>query len=191
MKNDISVGTATVIPNGVDLSKFRPTEKPSLKKEFSFSEHKPTVLFLADPLRESKNVGLARQAFQLLDPLQANLEVRYRVAHGQVPMLLNATDVMLLTSKWEGSPNAVKEAMACNCPVVATDVGDVAWLFGDEPGHFITGFDPADVAEKIKLALQFSKEHGKTNGRQRIIKLGLDSESIAKRLISLYQSVLR
>ena len=80
--------------------------------------------------------------------------------------------------------------MACNRPVVATDVGDIRWLFGNEPGHFITSFDPEDVAEKIKLALEFSEKYGRTNGRQRVIDLGLDSQTVAKKIINLYKEVL-
>ena len=91
----------------------------------------------------------------------------------------------------EGSPNVVKEAMACNCPVVATDVGDVAWLFGNTPGYFLTGFKPEAVAENIRLALQYVKESRKPKGRERIMDLKLDASSTAKRLISVYQSVLR
>ena len=80
--------------------------------------------------------------------------------------------------------------MACDLPVVSTRVGDVEWLFGDEPGHFIAEHDPDDVADKIKLALEFSEKYGRTNGRQRIIELGLDSDSIAKRIIEVYEEVI-
>ena len=96
-------------------------------------------------------------------------------------------ELVILTSLWEGSPNVIKEAMACNCPIVSTNVGDVRWVIGDTEGCYITSFDPEDVAEKIKLALEFGK---RTNGRDRIIELGLDSETIAKRLIDIYSKVL-
>ena len=76
----------------------------------------------------------------------------------------------------EGSPNLVKEAMACNCPVVATDVGDIKWLFGDEPGYFISDFTSEDFSRKIKRALDFSITTGRTRGRERILELGLDSK---------------
>lgn len=108
-----------------------------------------------------------------------------------VNLLINAADCTLLTSFSEGSPQFVKEAMACNSPVVATDVGDIAWLFGNEPGHYLCGFDPEDVAEKIQAALEFSYKFGKTQGRKRIMALGLDSESVAGKILSIYQSVLK
>jgi glycosyltransferase involved in cell wall biosynthesis len=190
MMNDILIRQAAIIPNGVDLSRFKPLDKKSLKKKFSFSEDKSVVLFLADPSRESKYFYLAKRAYQLIDPVKAELQVRFNIPPDKIPLIINAADVILLTSIWEGSPNVVKEAMACNCPVVATDVGDVVWLFGDEAGYFLTGFEPEDVAEKITAAVQFVKERGRTNGRQRIIDLGLDSEAVARRLIGIYEEVL-
>jgi glycosyltransferase involved in cell wall biosynthesis len=104
--------------------------------------------------------------------------------------MLNAADILLLTSFSEGSPQIVKEAMSCNCPIVSTYVGDVRWVIGDTKGCYITTFDPADVVEKIKLALKFSEKIGRTKGRERIIELGLDSDTIAKKIIDVYYSVL-
>ncbi|MDY0223050.1 MAG: glycosyltransferase [Desulfobacterium sp.] len=172
-----------VIPNGVDFDKFRSIQRKPAKS-------KKIILFLADPSRESKNFALARDAFDLLDTDTAELKVLYGIAQQDVPRIMNAVDVVLLTSKWEGSPNVVKEAMACNCPVVATNVGDVAWLFGDEPGYFLTGFDPQDVANNIRMALAFAEKKGKSRGRERIRKLGLDSETVARRIVGVYETVL-
>jgi len=104
-----------------------------------------------------------------------------------MPIYLNAADVFLLTSKWEGSPNIVKEAMDCNIPVVATKVGDIEYLFGDTEGYYYTDPDQDKLAEKINYILN---NDIKPNGRQRIIELKLDSEAIANQLIQLYREVL-
>jgi glycosyltransferase involved in cell wall biosynthesis len=74
--------------------------------------------------------------------------------------------------------------MACNCPIVSTDVGDVRELIGETPGCFVTGFDPLDVAESIKMAVLFGK---RTNGRSNIKHL--DEDIISSKLIDLYNSV--
>ncbi len=100
---------------------------------------------------------------------------------------LNATDVLLLTSKWEGSPNVIKEAMACNCPIVSTNVGDVKWLLDGVEGCFITTNDPRDVADKINKALNFKS---KTKGRDKLFRLGFDSEHIAKKIIKVYEELI-
>jgi teichuronic acid biosynthesis glycosyltransferase TuaC len=57
-----------------------------------------------------------------------DLKVVYGVPHEKIPIFLNASEVLLLTSKSEGTPHTVKEALACNLPVVLTYVGDVKLL---------------------------------------------------------------
>jgi teichuronic acid biosynthesis glycosyltransferase TuaC len=190
MISSLSIKEPIVIPNGVNLSLFKPLDNYGLKDRYSFSQNKKTILFLANPSRLEKNYKLAEQAFNLLDPSTTELQVRYSLPQEEIPLLINAADVVLLTSKWEGSPNLIKEAMACNCPIVATDVGDIRWLFGNVDGHYITSFNPNDVAEKLKYALIFVNEKSRTNGRERIIELGLDSESIAERIFKLYEKIL-
>jgi glycosyltransferase involved in cell wall biosynthesis len=103
---------------------------------------------------------------------------------------MNASDVLILSSLHEGSPNVIKEAMACNCPIVTTNVGDVKWVLDNTDGCYISSFDPKEYVEKIKLALEFSEKNGRTKGRDRIIELGLDSVTIAKKIINVYQKVL-
>jgi glycosyltransferase involved in cell wall biosynthesis len=90
----------------------------------------------------------------------------------------------------EGSPNVIKEAMACNCPIVATDVGDIRWVLGETEGCYISSFDTKEFADKIRLALKYSETVGRTNGMKRIQELGLDSETIAKRIIDIYKKAL-
>jgi glycosyltransferase involved in cell wall biosynthesis len=184
LKKDIGLKKAVIISNGVNLDLV----KPSIKKR---SSEKKIVLFGADPDRNVKNFSLAEKAVSLLHNDNIVLRTIHSLPHDELIGEINNSDVLLITSLWEGSPNLVKEAMACNCPVVATNVGDIAWLFGNEPGHFLTGFNCYDVAEKLRLALSFAQENVRTNGRQRIITLELDSGSIATKLVSLYQSVLK
>ena len=104
-----------------------------------------------------------------------------------MPIYLNAADLLLSTSLWEGSPNIVKEAMACNIPVVATEVGDIKYLFGDSEGYYYTDPLPDRLAEKINYILD---NELKPEGRQRIIDLNLDYDSFAEKLISIYLEIL-
>ncbi len=190
MKHNIKLSNASIIPNGVDIDHFRPLVQSDCKHQVGFAINKRQVIWLANPERYSKNIELANMAFKMLSDNEAELKIIHDISHDQVPLYLNAADVLLLTSRWEGSPNIIKEAMACNCPIVATGVGDVSQVLGDTEGCFVTSSDPEDVAVKIESALKFVKLKVRTNGRLRIIELGLDADSVAEKLIALYENVL-
>lgn len=114
---------------------------------------------------------------------------------------MNACDLFALPSHSEGSPQALKEAMACNCPCLATDIADVKYLFDDEPGHWILR-NPRktherwdadeksldEMVELLKEALVYGK---RTNGRERILKLGLSNEQVAQKIIDIYKRILK
>lgn len=179
-----------VIPNGVDLSRFRLIVNEGMKDIIPGTD-KQLIIFIGAPSRKEKNFYLAKEAINILKHPNVLFLTLNNLPSKLIPYYMNAASLLVLPSLWEGSPNVVKEAMACNCPVVATDVGDVRWLFGDEPGYFIADFTPEDFAAKIKMALEFSKKHRRTNGRKRIIKLGLDSESVALKIINIYHEILK
>jgi glycosyltransferase involved in cell wall biosynthesis len=81
--------------------------------------------------------------------------------------------------------------MACNCPIVATDVGDIKLVFRNTEGCYLTAFDTNDVAEKLKKAIDFDRTKGSIQGRERIIELGLDLENVARKIITVYNKVLK
>jgi glycosyltransferase involved in cell wall biosynthesis len=97
--------------------------------------------------------------------------------------LLNAVDVALMCSFMEGSPQFIKEAMACNCPIVSTDVGDVKEIIKNVPGCYITSFELDDVVEKLRLAFAYGK---RTTGRGKIQHL--DNNIIARKVVEIYKS---
>ncbi|MBN1187862.1 MAG: glycosyltransferase family 4 protein [Bacteroidales bacterium] len=187
LKSKLKLTHAYIIPNGVDLCRFQSIPIMTAKEIIRFPKDKKIVLFLAPPNRAEKNHQLAIQAIQILNKHDIELKTIYNVPNEFIPHYLSASDVILLTSKWEGSPNVIKEAMACNCPIVATDVGDIKWVIGQTEGCYITSFDPKDVVGKIQMALNFNK---RTQGRNRILELGLDSETIAKKIIDVYHEVI-
>ncbi len=180
-----------VIPNGVDLNQFYPmTDRPALKHKYGLSAGKKHIFFFADSARKEKNFDLAQKAIKQVSREDVELILMHEMPHHFMPELINAADVVLLTSRWEGSPNIVKEAMACNCPVVTTDVGDIAWLFGSETGYSISDPDARNLALNIELALELRLQSEVLNGRERIMKLGLDSTTIAQRIITEYNKLL-
>ena len=106
----------------------------------------------------------------------------------QVNALMYNCDALLMTSKTEGSPQVIKEAMACGCPIVSVDVGDVAErVSGVEGCYVVSSREPAAIAKALQQALAFS---GMTNGRQRIIEMGLSNEQVAERLMAIYKQLV-
>jgi glycosyltransferase involved in cell wall biosynthesis len=104
----------------------------------------------------------------------------------QVPIYMNAADVLVMASMLEGSPNAVKEAMATNLPVITVDVGDAADLIGPTEGCYLVPREAAAIAEKI---IQVCRRGGRTKGRDWIQKLSMDQT--AKQIVEVYAEALR
>ncbi len=182
MRSQTGIKKAIVLPNGVNLSKIDSIEIGS------DGINKETILFPADPYRKSKNFSLAEKAVALVDE-DIELKVVFSKSHKDVIKEMKSAGIVLLSSRWEGSPNIIKEAMACERPIVSTRVGDVEWLFGNEPGHYLASHNAIDLSNKIALAYNFTRENENTNGRKRLIKLGLDSETIADRIIGIYSNL--
>ncbi|MCW3079456.1 glycosyltransferase family 4 protein [Segetibacter sp.] len=178
-----------IIPNGINKQKFD-AERVVGNESSSVINEKESVLFLGNKNDIRKNYPLAEAAVSKLRLPNVELINPYPVAHEEIPKYLSNASVLVVPSLMEGSPNVVKEAMACNCPIVATDMGDVKWVLGDTEGCYVSSFDVDDFAKKIECALHFSKTNGRTKGKQRILSLGLDSETIAHRIIGIYKTAI-
>lgn len=178
-----------VIPNGIRLDQFK-LAPGGMRKELGLDPAKKYVLFLGDPANENKNHPLAAKAVEQLHQKDVELLVVYKSPHDTVVKYLNSVNAFVLCSYSEGSPNVLKEAMACCCPLVSTQVGDAAWVIGNTPGCAIASYDPADFSKKLEAVLKFSMEQGRTPGRQRILELGLDAESTAQRIMDIYQDII-
>jgi len=185
MKNKLDLKNMEIIPNGVDLQKFKPVSVKKAVKYLGWDLHKKHILFAANPKRPEKNFRLAENSFERVNYRNIEFHFLDNISNEEMVNYYNASDVILLTSLWEGSPNVIKEAMACNIPIVSTDVGDVKDVIGSTNGCFITTFEPEDVAKKIQKALDFGK---RTNGRENIEHL--ESSIIADKIIEVYKSVL-
>ena len=180
------IKNAEIIANGVDFGVFKPLDKQLAQQRVGFDPQKRHVIFVAEKIQDNvKNFRLAEKAMLLLTDLNIDLHAVSGVTQKELVDYYNAADVLLLTSISEGSPNVVKEAMACNCPVVSTDVGDVSMIIGKTEGCYITSFSAENVALKIRKAIAIDK---RTTGREDIRYL--DSLSIAQKIIGIYESML-
>ena len=180
----------SVIPNGINMELFRPVDKAKAKEEVGWNQDKVHILFPAGKNRYEKNYPLAEQAItELGKKYPVALHLLEHIAPDEVPIFLNAADIVLLTSRWEGSSNVTKEAMACNTVVVSTDVGDAGELFRNLAGYFTTNHSVEDVVVKLEQAVAFCKENSSTQGRQRILDAGLDDATMAKKLYKVYMQI--
>lgn len=178
---------ASVIPCGVNLDLFQPRPQAEERAALGLPAGKKLALFCAG-MRPEKRFDIVKAAVDLL--VQRDPQVELVIASGQphdvIPRYMNACDALVLASDYEGSPTVIKEAMACNLPVVSVDVGDVREVIGDTEGCYLCERTPQDIAAKLELAFALGR---RTSGRAAVQSLSLDA--IALRLIQEYESVLR
>jgi len=177
-----------VICFGIDFNRFYPMEKNIARKYLGWKPGKKIILFASTFHRPEKNARLAFDAMSELNDSSIELvEFKKEYKPEEINFLYNASDLLLMTSRFEGSPQVVKEAMACNLPIVSTDVGDVKQVVGKCDGAFITSNNSHDVADKIRNALTCGEN---LKLRERIVSLKLDLESITEKIINVYLQVL-
>lgn len=177
-----------VIPSGVDLQKFKPQDKKLARTKLDWEQNEYYIIFVNNPKKKVKRFNLAKKVASQVDSMcekNVNLYVVSGVPHNQISTYMNAADVLLLTSKNEGSPNVVKEAMACNCPVVSTNVGDVKQRVKNVNNSYVCESE----MELVKAVVSVLRNGGRTNGRENINKLG--KERIAERIIEVYEDTLK
>jgi len=179
----------SVIPLGVNLDLFKPISKKVAREKLGLPVNKKIILFPAAPNRKGKRFDIAKQSIDIIkkEDMDILLITLGNIKYEDVPYYMNAADVVLFTSDYEASPMVIKEAMACNIPIVSTDVGDTKWVIGDTEGCFICKRDPTDVATKIKMALNYGK---RTEGRKKMIREGKDLISVVKKVKRVYSELI-
>jgi teichuronic acid biosynthesis glycosyltransferase TuaC len=187
MKRRLKLDDVHIIPNGVDTERFIPVDRNTARKRLGLASEKKIIVFVAVKNRPEKNLGLAMQAVESLNDSSVEFIHLHDTPNQEIPLYLNAADLLLLTSAREGGVNVIKEALACNCPIVSTDVGDVRQVTNGTEGCYISEADSMTVAENIKKALSL---RSRTNGRERIFSLGIDSLSVAGKLCQIYKDAM-
>mgnify|MGYP000383299672 CR=1 FL=1 len=180
-------GDATVVPHGIDTDRFAPESRAEAVDAVGWDADATHVLFPYDTDRAEKNYPRAERVVERArDSVEGPVELHAvsGVPHEDVPTYMNAADAMVLTSDREGSPNAVKEALACNLPVVATPVGDVPDLLDGADCSTVADTDAA-LADALTDALAATAD---PSGRDRAREFGLDR--MGESLLGVYERAL-
>ncbi|THE66406.1 glycosyltransferase [Salinadaptatus halalkaliphilus] len=177
----------TVLPFGIDLERFQPAPQSQAQARVDWDSDEHHVLFPYPPERTVKDYPRARRLVRTVDNLlerPVNLQVVHGVDHDRVSTYMNAADALFLTSWREGSPTSVKEAMACNLPVVATDVGDVRTR--------LEAVDPSSVAksddELVRGLVEVLERGERSNGREAVRAVSQDA--VVDRLLEIYRRAI-
>ncbi|MBS4034509.1 MAG: glycosyltransferase [Ignavibacterium sp.] len=176
------ISKSITIPCGIDLNIFYPIPKNVARKALGFNNNVKLVLFTSHFDNPVKNYHLAKKAISLLKNVEL-IELK-NYSREQVNLLMNACDCLLLTSKYEGSPQVVKEAMACNCPIVATKVGDVPEILSSTNNCFIVDFEPLEIASAVNY---ITSKNVRSNGRDLIQHL--DNKIISLKIFNVYKLI--
>lgn len=191
MANVVAPVEAHVIPNGVDLQAFRPIDRAEARQALGWHPRALYLLFPGNPGNPRKGFPLAQAASEAASRLlgaPVKLVPLWGVLPEAAPVYMNACDAMLMTSFIEGSPNVVKEAMACNTRVVSVSVGDVPELIAGIRGYRLCPRDPESMARSLISALA---ETEPIEGRAAVIRKRLDLASVAQSVLGIYEMVLR
>ena len=172
-----------IIPCGVDLDTFSPIDKWDAREKLGWQKNKNYILFSSGFHNPVKNAALAKPALKSID-----LEVKLIELEGytkqQVCQLMNAADLLLITSFSETGPIVAKEALACNCPIISTNVGDVKSITKKIDNCFVTSYNPNEIGEKIRIMLASGL---RSNGRIFMKSYGLDK--VAQKIKMVYGNI--
>lgn len=181
-------GRHEVIPCGVDLEKFRPLDRGECRRRLGVREDAMVIFFPANPRNARKGFSLARQAYAIVRNRipQALMVTGGDISADEMPYYYNAGDVVLQTSLCEASPTIVKEALACEIPVISTDAGDTSEVL-DGLAHCAICPEDAEA-----IAGQILAHYGRrpVGGRELLRRKQLALEQVARRITAVYERTL-
>ncbi|MGY6521531.1 MAG: glycosyltransferase family 4 protein [Mongoliitalea sp.] len=194
MKNTLNrIKPTHIISNGVNTEIFYPLERQIGLDFLGWDKEKNHFLFLANPIRPEKNFALAKAATDTLQSKGINVELHavFQEKPENLKYYYAAATALLLPSYHEGSPNVVKECLACNCPIIFTDVGDVLETTDGIEGCFMAPYDIQGFANIMANCIDFVEKKGRIQGQVRIQELEFDEKIVAQKIITIYQALMR
>ena len=188
LQRQLKLTAAHVIPNGVDLGLFRPMDRNEARRALGLDPQRRFVLFPYNRAEERKRYDVVRAAVAGAQREIPELEILHAqgLPQNEMPIYMNAADVLVLASQSEGSPNAVKEALAVNLPVIAVAVGDTAELLASTEGNYLVPREPEAIAAKIA---EVCRRGQRARSRDHMARLSM--ENVARQIVDVYAGVVR
>jgi glycosyltransferase involved in cell wall biosynthesis len=171
-----------VLPCGIDLDRLKPIARAEARQELGLDPNGRYLLFPADPARPEKRVDLARQVV----PDGVELIHYDNTPPERVPLYINAANAVVVTSEREGFGLAPLEALACDVPVLATDVGIAPLALSGVPGTLCAPFQ-RDAWQRA-LAQHLEQADPRVEGRSRAALFG--SRRMAERVACAYRDLV-
>lgn len=186
-KEPLGRADACTLPAGIDTGLFKPMDRAEARSLLGFDSDRPYVLFPSTPARPEKRYELARAAIEKAGQEIDGIEIvcLEHIPHDRVPLYMNACNVLLMTSAFEASPVTIREALACNVPVVSTDVGDARVMLEKIAGCAIVPPEPERIAEAVINCMRY---YPRIEGRAAAERFSLDTT--VARLQEIYRQVL-
>jgi glycosyltransferase involved in cell wall biosynthesis len=177
-----------VIPGSINLTLFQPIDQAEARARLGLHPTRRLALFAAlNPANPRKRFGLAQAAMAIIQKhMDAELVVATGVSSEMMPVYMSACDALLLTSAHEGSTNVLKEALACNLPVVSTRVGDSHERLDGLPGCAVC--DEAEPEVIAAALLRTFQMEGRPDLRASV--LDLDDRLLAGKIVQVYRQAL-
>lgn len=178
------------LPCGVDFDIFKvEPNKPALRAHLGLPQNKKIILFPADPSRPEKNANILKEAekLSLLEKKPWHFIYGGKIDKSEMPKWMAASDIVVSIGKYESDGMVVKEAIACNTPVVSTDVGNSKIYVKDGCG-VITTPTPEQTYKSIKYILENPNKF--KDGREKLVRLGQDMTTTANKLHAIYEETL-
>lgn len=182
------------LPNGCNQDFFVPMDMMECRKKLGWAQDRQYLIYMDSNkgVRTQKRIDRFEETISILNSKygwNAEMVVMRNVERSLVPFYLNATNLHLISSDFEGSPNSVKECMCCNTPVVSTPVGNVEEMIGDIPGAYVTkGFTADELAECCDKVLKSTVPF---DGREKFLAKGYGMATVAEKLKAIYEEVLK
>lgn len=188
MKHVAKRSDASIIPFGVNLDLFYPRPVDKARRELMLASDEKIILFPWEPTRPEKRFDLVEDMIRIVREKhdRVRLIAIYGEPHTIVAKYMCACDAMVLVSDHEGSPMAVREAMACNLPIIAVDAGDVRQIISGVEGCYLCDRDVHDIAAKVELVLSRGQ---RSDGFEKM--KSLNALWAAKQVFDIYSSVFQ